>query len=208
MLLIACSLCRSILAPRAAQPIRPWLSTRPVNASTTNNVVLHRSSTTSTGSAPCGMERTRSHIRMSSVITGTHECTPKFPFTGFITGEERSTLNVAVAPTSPTGRANPDPEPAGRQSPSQSGESRSLSVIFFAISALLTLATIVVAIVYGAGAARATKRLLNALTTNMRESSRATDVEMGDLHSPTPSIPSANASQTFEDSFVSTAALV
>lgn len=205
MVLVACSLLQTTFASRTAQFIGPWQPTSHVNARTTSSIAFHPSNTTSTNSVPCGIDLTHLHIPTGSLISDAFECRPTSLSTGFIAGgTERSTSNVTVAPSSPTSRAGPDnPNPDDQPDPPQSGESRSLSIIFFAISALLTLATIVVAIVYGAGAARATKRLLHALTTIMRESPRAIDVEMGNLHSPSPS---ANAGQTPEYSPISSAA--
>lgn len=180
---------------------RGHLLARPVHTPTPNFMALRPTHTTLTATIPCSMS-----VNPMSVSN----CESRPLRTGsIIVSARRSTSNftVSIAPSDPTERADPDPNPTHRQDHLESGDSRTLSIIFFALSALLTLATIVVAIVYGAGAARATKRLLNALITNMRESSRAVDIEMGNLHSPAPPSPRANAGHTPEYSSVSSAAL-
>ena len=77
------------------------------------------------------------------------------------------------------------------------GDSRQLSIIFFAVSALLTLASIVVAVVHGSSAAHAAQRLSNVLIASLHEGSRSLDVEMAGR---------TNADQVPNSSFTSTMA--
>jgi hypothetical protein len=137
-----------------------------------------------------------SHTPFNTTITCTLACEKRPLPSDTIVSLQRSTFNSSFmpVPANPTARGDPNPNPTDS---SESEDSRSLSIIFFAISALLTLATIAVAVVFGVGAARATQRLLNALLTDMRGGSHTLDVEMGNWSSSNPSLSDdANVDQT------------
>lgn len=184
-----------------------FVTSGPLPTATPGIVAAPSPHTATTTFSPHTIHLMANRTLINTRVTHALASEPKINQTGLVVSTQRSAFNPAgtVAPADPTAQADSYPNPVVAQHASESGDSRSLSIVFFAVSALLTLATIAVAIVFGKGAAQATQHLINAVITNMREGSRTPDVEMGDL-SISPS-PTTNVDQTSDYSSVSTAAL-
>ena len=100
---------------------------------------------------PQSTGKTSSHV-LNGITAFAHETKPQ-P-TVLVASIERNASDITATVT----LVDPDLK---FEDVSENGGSRLLSVIFFAVSALLTLATIVVAVLYGSSAAHAGKRLSN-----------------------------------------------
>lgn len=172
MLIVASSPCRAVLTTHAA---RFTNSCGPLpkghnHTASQNDAAPEATHIIPTTYLPRSMVSTDSHV-LNGGTTFAHKTNPRS--TVLVAGTERSTSNSTAT------IARVDPDPNSIDIP-ENDDSRLLSIIFFAVSALLTLATIVVAVVYGSSAAQTAKRLSNALITSLHEGSRASDIEMAD----------------------------
>jgi hypothetical protein len=172
MLIVASSPCRAVLTTHAAGITNSCgpLPKGCIHTASHNDASPEATHITPTTCMPRSMVSTSSHV-LNGGATFAHKTEPRS--TVLVTGTERSTSNS----TATVARVDPDPNSVHVR---ESDDSRLLSIVFFAVSALLTLATIVVAVVYGWLAAQAAKRLSNALVSSMHEGSRASDIEMAD----------------------------